>query len=154
VRLSLDEAEALRLADLEAIYHEEAAGVMDVSRSTYGRILESARHKVALALWGGLAIVIDKGTFVENPEDREASSRDRHLIADAAGERPRRRGRAGFGCGAHGVCICPQCGLTREHLPGRPCKRERCPDCDVAMMREGGEHHRAVLENQAKKIKE
>jgi len=156
VRLTLAEAEALRLADLEAIYHEEAAGIMDVSRSTYGRILESARHKVALALWGGMALVIDGGAVDDRneageAEDRGDQERPGRRMGGPGGGRGRFQSGGGAGCGAHGVCICPRCGLTREHLPGRPCKRERCPDCGVALVREGGEHHRAVLELREKK---
>ena len=175
VNLSLDEVEALRLADLEAIYHEEAAKAMGVSRSTYGRVLESARHKVALALWGGVALVIDGGTTdirFDEPAGRGrgygrglgrrgwdgvSGDSDGGVGRGCGGQPPglpdeRGRGRTegGLGFGAHGACICPKCGQTQEHRPGRPCKRERCPDCGVALLREGGEHHRAVVESQAK----
>lgn len=162
VELSLDEVEALRLADLEAIYHEEAATAMGVSRSTYGRVLESARHKVALALWGGMALVIDGGT-IDVRDDVSAGPGRGHgrgmgwrgrgcgTSSDGEGERGWRREEGGMGFGSHGACICPKCGQTQEHRPGRPCKRERCPDCGVALLREGGEHHRVVLESQAKK---
>jgi predicted DNA-binding protein (UPF0251 family) len=57
--LGLDEMEALRLADLEGLYHENAADRMKVSRATFGRILESARKKVARALLEGKALKID-----------------------------------------------------------------------------------------------
>jgi len=62
VTLSLDELEALRLADLEGLYQEQAAERMDVSRQTFGRIVESARKKVAQALINGLALIIEGGT--------------------------------------------------------------------------------------------
>jgi len=67
--LSIDELEALRLADLEALYHEEAAARMNVSRPTFGRIVESARRKVAEVLVRGQALRIDGGT-VEMPTVR------------------------------------------------------------------------------------
>ncbi|MHC1744722.1 MAG: DUF134 domain-containing protein [Syntrophobacteraceae bacterium] len=54
--LSLDEFEAVRLADLEGLYHQQAAERMRVSRATFGRILESARRKIARALVEGLAL--------------------------------------------------------------------------------------------------
>lgn len=166
VILSLDEVEALRLADLEAIYHEEAASAMGVSRSTYGRVLESARHKVALALWGGVALVIDGGTIDVRGDKtpgrgqgrgRGMGRRGRGEVANADDrecDRGRSRDGGGLGFGSRGACICPKCGKTQEHRPGRPCKRERCPECGVALLREGGEHHRAVLEAQAKKKNE
>jgi len=61
--LSVDELEALRLADLEGFYQEEAAGRMNVSRQTFGRIIESARRKVAEALVKGKALKIEGGEF-------------------------------------------------------------------------------------------
>jgi len=42
-RLTIDEREALRLADLEGLSHEEAGQMMGVSRATFGRIIEQAR---------------------------------------------------------------------------------------------------------------
>ena len=59
--LGLDELEALRLADREGLYHELAAERMGVSRVTFGRILATARGKVAEALLDGRAIVIAEG---------------------------------------------------------------------------------------------
>lgn len=61
VKLSADELEALRLGDLEGLYHEEAAGKMGVSRQTFGRIIEGARRKVAEALVDGKALRIEGG---------------------------------------------------------------------------------------------
>ncbi|MGD0229544.1 MAG: DUF134 domain-containing protein [Syntrophorhabdales bacterium] len=59
VFLNLDEVEALRLADLEGRYHEEAAREMKVSRATFGRIVSGARRKVAEALIRGKALRIE-----------------------------------------------------------------------------------------------
>jgi len=61
VLLGFDEAEALRLADLEGLYQEAAARSMGVSRQTFGRIIETARHKIADALLNGKALRIDGG---------------------------------------------------------------------------------------------
>lgn len=61
VVLSFDEVEALRLADAEGLYQEEVAERMKVSRPTVGRILESARRKVADALVHGKAIRMEGG---------------------------------------------------------------------------------------------
>ncbi len=58
VYLPLDGLEAIRLADLEGLSHQEAAQRMHVSRQTFGRILSSARNTVARALTGGLALRI------------------------------------------------------------------------------------------------
>jgi len=59
VGVDLDEFEALRLADLNGLYQRQAAEAMGVSRQTFARILESARHKVAEALVGGKALRIE-----------------------------------------------------------------------------------------------
>jgi predicted DNA-binding protein (UPF0251 family) len=61
VVMSLDEFEAMRLADLEGLYQEQAAARMNVSRPTFGRIIDSARRKVAEALVHGKALRIEGG---------------------------------------------------------------------------------------------
>ncbi len=63
VILTVDELEALRLADLDGLYQEEAAERMNISRQTFGRIIESARRKVADALIRGKALRIEGGEF-------------------------------------------------------------------------------------------
>jgi predicted DNA-binding protein (UPF0251 family) len=62
VSLCLDELEAIRLADHEGRYHEEAAARMKVSRATFGRILNKARNKVAEAIVDGKALRIETNT--------------------------------------------------------------------------------------------
>lgn len=61
--LTFDELEAVRLADLEGLYQEQAAQRMNVSRATFGRIVESAHHKIADALINGKAIKIEGGVI-------------------------------------------------------------------------------------------
>ena len=63
VILSVDEFEAIRLADLEGLYQELAAEKMSVSRQTFGRIIESAHQKVAEALVRGKALKIEGGAI-------------------------------------------------------------------------------------------
>ena len=59
--LTLDEFEAVRLADYDGLYHEEAAKKMNISRQTFGRILESAHKKIADVLLHGKALKIEGG---------------------------------------------------------------------------------------------
>jgi len=59
--MTLDELEALRLVDHEGLYQDAAGQRMGVSRQTLGRILESARKKVAGALVLGRALRIEGG---------------------------------------------------------------------------------------------
>ena len=61
VVLTLDELEALRLADLEKNYQEEAAKRMGISRQTFGNIIESARRKTADVLVNGKTLRIEGG---------------------------------------------------------------------------------------------
>ena len=63
VVLTFDEAEALRLADLDGLYQQAAAHQMGVSRPTFGRIIESARRKTADALLNGKKLRIAGGVF-------------------------------------------------------------------------------------------
>lgn len=59
--LSLDEFEALRLADVEMLPQLEAAGLMHISRQTFSRILARARRTVATCLTQGMAVRIEGG---------------------------------------------------------------------------------------------
>lgn len=61
VVLSLDEFEAIRLADFERLYQEDAAIKMNISRQTFGRIIESAHKKIADILISGKALKIEGG---------------------------------------------------------------------------------------------
>ena len=61
VVLALDEFEAVRLADLDGRYQEEAAGLMNVSRPTFSRVIESAHRKLADVLVHGKALRIEGG---------------------------------------------------------------------------------------------
>jgi uncharacterized protein len=61
VCLSIDEFEAVRLSDLERLYHVDAAKKMKVSRPTFSRILATAHKKIADALVNIKAIKIEGG---------------------------------------------------------------------------------------------
>jgi predicted DNA-binding protein (UPF0251 family) len=61
VNLTLDELEAVRLADLQGLYQEEAAKSMNISRQTFGNIIGSAHKKIADSLLNGKALRISGG---------------------------------------------------------------------------------------------
>lgn len=67
VRLSVEEAEAVRLKDLEGLEQEQGAEKMNVSRPTFQRVLASARQKIADAILNGKAIRIEGGNFEISP---------------------------------------------------------------------------------------
>ncbi|PLX22454.1 MAG: hypothetical protein C0600_16580 [Ignavibacteria bacterium] len=77
VRLSLDELEALRLADLEGEYQADAAAHMGVSRQTFGRIIATAHRKVAEALLGGKEILIEGGHVTQKHKHCPGTQRSR-----------------------------------------------------------------------------
>ncbi len=62
INLTLDELEAVRLADLEGLYQVDAAKKMDISRQTFGNIINSAHRKVADVLLNTKALKIEGGT--------------------------------------------------------------------------------------------
>jgi len=63
VELTVDELEALRLADYQKLHQIKAAKSMKISQSTFQRILTLARKKVSNALVTGKAIKIHGGKF-------------------------------------------------------------------------------------------
>ena len=103
VTLTLDEVEALRLADLQGLYQEEAGRQMKVSRATFARIVESARRKVADALIHGKALRLEGGTITIKGETNTPGKA-------AAGPNRAERGAAGGSCGCgqrgKGRCRC------------------------------------------------
>jgi len=61
VVLTLDELEAIRLADFEGLYQEHAAQKMGISRQTFGNIIITAHRKVADFLINGKSLKIQGG---------------------------------------------------------------------------------------------
>jgi len=68
VYLSVEEAEAMRLKDMERLEQEQCAEKMNISRSTFQRVLGAARQKVADALLNGKAVRIEGGNFEMAPQ--------------------------------------------------------------------------------------
>ena len=146
VVLNYEEYEAIRLSDFEFLGQVEASGVMGISRSTYARIYESARRKVAQAFVLGKAIVFEGGKVYFDSEWFRCRSctccfnhpaKENEIMNCAL-------------CGSPEIeqcndethhnttedrCICLQCGKEHPHTPGIPCRKCICPDCNVAMVR-------------------
>jgi predicted DNA-binding protein (UPF0251 family) len=91
--LTLDELEAMRLADLEGLGQEEAARRMDISRPTFGRIVERARKKVTAALVHERGIGVEGGVIRFHPPYGHAWGRGGH------GRGPHGHGHGGRGKG-------------------------------------------------------
>ncbi len=61
VEMTLDEYEAIRLADYLKLEHLEASEKMKISRPTFTRLIERARQIVASALIDGMELIIEGG---------------------------------------------------------------------------------------------
>jgi len=73
VVLSIEEREALRLADRDGLYQDEAAIRMGVSRPTFARLIAAARQKSAHALIEGCLLLMEGGDYhVSRLEDCSA----------------------------------------------------------------------------------
>ncbi|MDC7228622.1 MAG: DUF134 domain-containing protein [Spirochaetales bacterium] len=59
--ISLDEYEAIRLADYIGFDHSEAAETMGISRSTFTRLIEKSRKKLSAFMIEGAELVIEGG---------------------------------------------------------------------------------------------
>jgi len=59
VKLTIDELEAIRLADFEGLYQEEAAKRMNISRQTFGNTINFAHKKIADVLLNAKALRIE-----------------------------------------------------------------------------------------------
>lgn len=70
VTMSFDEFEAIRLADLEGLYQEDAARLMQVSRPTFSNILASARKKLGEMLVQGRSLTVTGGNIMVTSEER------------------------------------------------------------------------------------
>ena len=136
-RLSVEELEALKLADIECLYQEDAAERMEVSRPTFQRVLKSARGKVARCLVEGKALGIEGGNYVLAGEGKTFEC----LSCEHSWEEP-------FGSGVRACeTVCPQCGqmTVRRACARRPrVKSGRGPRGCCASESAGGKKVKAV----------
>lgn len=97
VRLTIDQMEAIRLADLEGLSQEEAGRKMGVSRATFGRIVQRARRTVAEAIVHGKAILLEGGNYEVGKGSRQFGCAACDFIWEE-------------GCGTGRPDKCPSCG--------------------------------------------
>ncbi|HCW92534.1 MAG TPA: hypothetical protein DHM44_02515 [Flexistipes sinusarabici] len=111
--LTLDELEAMRLADLECLSQEEAAALMNVSRQTFGRIVEIARKKMADALINGKIVKIECEEYIRFYKRHLKCIRCAHEWEDSDGAKTN--------------YYCPKCN-SDEIIKMRRCGKEcKCP---------------------------
>jgi len=63
VTLTIDEYEAIRLADYQGLEHLQASEKMAISRPTFTRLIEKARHKISQAIIDGMELVVEGGNI-------------------------------------------------------------------------------------------
>jgi len=113
VELQLDELEAIRLADNEGLYHEEAAKRMEISRATFGRIITKARQKIADALISGKVLIIKGGNVIMSDyKDFACDTCKSSFEVPFVKERP---------------ACCPSCGSNDVHGNNDEEKKEEMP---------------------------
>ena len=64
VQLTMDEYEAVRLADFEGIEQKKAAKSMRISQQTFSRVIKRARSLISDAIVNGKIIKIQGGYYV------------------------------------------------------------------------------------------
>ena len=111
--LTLDEVEAIRLADLKKMDQETGAKKMGISRVTFLRIIHSAHYKIAKALIYGKALSLKGGEYVMPNLDG--------------------KGLSGRGLKNSMDCVCPNCEEKSPHKRGVPCFNTKCPKCNTPM---------------------
>jgi len=73
VELSMDQFEAVRLADYMGLAQKEAAKSMHISQPTFSRILKKAYKAIARGLVSGSIIKIQGGQYVFSSREEAAS---------------------------------------------------------------------------------
>lgn len=120
--LWVEELEAVRLKDIEAMDQATCAAAMGISRATFQRILQAARLKIAVALVEGRTIIIKGGMYMV--KNRMFECKDCGHTWEAA---PCTEG------GKHGYEIpCPTCGSMSKLKIGEAGEKHACG---------GGHHH-------------
>lgn len=112
--LTIEEMEAIRLADIEQLDQGTAAASMDISRPTFHRIVNLAHQKIATALWQGQALRVDGGKF---RIAQQCKTGERH-------------------------CFCQTCNhrWTIPYGTGQRCHDLPCPSCQNFTVIRDGEH--------------
>ena len=128
VVVTLDEFEAVRLADLEELYQERAAERMGVSRPTFSRIIDSAHRKIAEALVSGKSLRIEGGSVRVSAPRRSRCSRCGRESPRAC-ECPHCRGESSAEAAREpGAHASPVCGCRRDLNEGVRITEAGCPE--------------------------
>lgn len=98
ILVTIDEYEAIRMADFEGLSQRDASAAMQVSQPTFNRILSSARSKIAKSLVLGSVLRIEGG---------------RYLLADGTGVLECLDCGATVDMSSDNKSVCSECGSMR-----------------------------------------
>ncbi|MBC8016549.1 MAG: DUF134 domain-containing protein [Sporomusaceae bacterium] len=116
ITLQVEELESIRLKDIESMDQAACATAMGVSRTTFQRILQSGRTKIASALVYGQTIVIRGGCYMVKNRKFECK-----VCSEIWEVEPCTEG------GKHGYEIpCPKCGSMDKIKLGEDGARHAC----------------------------
>jgi predicted DNA-binding protein (UPF0251 family) len=159
VVLLMEEYEAIRLMDYEMLTQQSAAKMMDVSRPTFTRIYDSARKKISRAFVLSLEIEIDGGNvelmgqwyscnkcnaIFETPEgniDDLYCSHCNSTDLNNVNEKLLNFEKLKYNYHQHknakneSDCVCSECGFKISHKRGVPCRKVKCPKCNISLYR-------------------
>ncbi len=144
IELYVDEFEAIRFKDYHNIKQTEAAEFMGISQSTFHRILNSARHKLATSLIEGKKIIIVKGDTVINPNKYSCNDcgfqwsnpeKEYDKCPDCNSENIQKidENKNINNIQPVNTCKCPKCGYEEPKVRGIPCRTKKCPKCDTPL---------------------
>lgn len=141
-----DEMEAIRLADFHGEYQQECADMMNISRSTFSRMVVSARKKIADALLHQKAIRIVKRKNEKSLKIAVPVNNDKINICQRTGQA------AYFAIYEDGIFVKS---IKNEHHPKKDDTSkikhykniEQLKDCDVILLNNVGIHVKNTLEN-------
>jgi predicted DNA-binding protein (UPF0251 family) len=124
ITLSIDEYEAIRLADYEGLDQLEASERMGISRPTFTRLIEKARKNLASFIIERKALTIEGGNVHFKQDIAECSKCGTRLRVEFENRKPE----------------CPKCGsdelisIAEQYGHGRCCRnrggnQEKTPGC-------------------------
>lgn len=98
ILITIDEFEAVKLADFEKLSQRDASIIMKVSQPTFNRILSSARSKIAEGLVQGSVLRIEGG---------------RYILADGTGQLECMDCGSSVDMSSDNKSVCKKCGSTK-----------------------------------------
>lgn len=149
IRIKIEEIESIRLTDYNNINQIEAAKMMNVSQSTFNRILTSARKLIATSIIENKDLVIIGDDYItkdlkylckecnfqwSNPNQKydkcpNCNSKNIITFKGYLNEENSKN--------SNEKCKCPKCGYEDTKITGIPCRDKICPSCGSNLVGSG-----------------